>query len=67
MGKIDDSKVDPANAESIRASLREATQSVLAGLTPREADRLKKRFGIKKPTDAASQEVGTDFDETREH
>ncbi len=46
--------------------LREATQNVLAGLTPREAKVLRMRFGIDMNTDHTLEEVGKQFDVTRE-
>jgi RNA polymerase primary sigma factor len=46
--------------------LREAMQSVLSSLTPREAKVLKMRFGIDMNTDHTLEEVGRQFDVTRE-
>ncbi|NIR29175.1 MAG: RNA polymerase sigma factor RpoD [Gammaproteobacteria bacterium] len=46
--------------------LREATEDVLAGLTPREAKVLRMRFGIDMNTDHTLEEVGKQFDVTRE-
>ena len=46
--------------------LREATQNVLSGLTPREAKVLRMRFGIEMNTDHTLEEVGKQFDVTRE-
>jgi RNA polymerase primary sigma factor len=56
------SPVDSATAEG----LREATHGVLAGLTPREAKVLRMRFGIDMNTDHTLEEVGKQFDVTRE-
>lgn len=47
-------------------SLRVATKDVLAGLTPREAKVLRMRFGIDMNTDHTLEEVGKQFDVTRE-
>ncbi len=47
-------------------SLRETTHSVLAQLTPREAKVLRMRFGIDMNTDHTLEEVGKQFDVTRE-
>ena len=47
-------------------SLRETTHSVLAGLTPREAKVVRMRFGIDMTTDHTLEEVGKQFDVTRE-
>ncbi|WP_185232736.1 RNA polymerase sigma factor RpoD [Teredinibacter franksiae] len=46
--------------------LQEATKSVLAGLTAREAKVLRMRFGIEMNTDHTLEEVGKQFDVTRE-
>ena len=46
--------------------LREATQNMLAGLTSREAKVLRMRFGIDMNTDHTLEEVGKQFDVTRE-
>ncbi len=54
--------VEAATAEG----LREATREVLANLTPREAKVLKMRFGIDMATDHTLEEVGKQFDVTRE-
>ena len=57
-----ESPVDVAMSES----LREATREVLAGLTAREAKVLRMRFGIDLQTDHTLEEVGKQFDVTRE-
>jgi RNA polymerase primary sigma factor len=51
---------------AIFASLREATKEVLDSLTPREAKVLRMRFGIEMNTDHTLEEVGKQFDVTRE-
>ncbi len=56
------SPVDSATAEG----LREATQGVLEGLTARESKVLRMRFGIDMNTDHTLEEVGKQFDVTRE-
>jgi RNA polymerase primary sigma factor len=56
------SPVDTATDEG----LREATKSVLSGLTAREAKVLRMRFGIDMNTDHTLEEVGKQFDVTRE-
>jgi RNA polymerase primary sigma factor len=48
------------------ASLEEATRKVLATLTPREERVLRMRFGIGEHTDHTLEEVGQDFEVTRE-
>jgi RNA polymerase primary sigma factor len=57
-----DSPIDSATGES----LKETTHAVLAGLTPREAKVLRMRFGIDMNTDHTLEEVGKQFDVTRE-
>ncbi len=57
-----ESPLDTATAEG----LTEATRSVLAGLTAREAKVLRMRFGIDMNTDHTLEEVGKQFDVTRE-
>jgi RNA polymerase primary sigma factor len=57
-----DSPIDSATSES----LREATKGVLSGLTAREAKVLRMRFGIDMNTDHTLEEVGKQFDVTRE-
>jgi RNA polymerase primary sigma factor len=56
------SPIDSATSEG----LKETTHSVLAGLTPREAKVLRMRFGIDMNTDHTLEEVGKQFDVTRE-
>ena len=48
------------------SGLKESTHAVLAGLTPREAKVLRMRFGIDMNTDHTLEEVGKQFDVTRE-
>ena len=63
---IEDAKVlSPVEAATI-AGLRESTQNVLAGLTARDAKVLRMRFGINMNTDHTLEEVGKQFDVTRE-
>ncbi|MFC0120228.1 RNA polymerase sigma factor RpoD [Pseudoalteromonas xiamenensis] len=57
-----ESPIDSATMESLRA----ATNEVLAGLTAREAKVLRMRFGIDMNTDHTLEEVGKQFDVTRE-
>jgi RNA polymerase primary sigma factor len=63
---IEDAKVlSPVESATI-AGLRESTQQVLSGLTAREAKVLRMRFGINMNTDHTLEEVGKQFDVTRE-
>ena len=57
-----DLPIDSATSESLRNSVRE----VLGGLTAREAKVLRMRFGIEMNTDHTLEEVGKQFDVTRE-
>lgn len=61
---------DPSILSPIEAAttegLREATRKILSGLTPREAKVLRMRFGIDMNTDHTLEEVGKQFDVTRE-
>lgn len=61
----DSSTMAPADA-AVYASLRIATKDVLDSLTPREAKVLRMRFGIEMNTDHTLEEVGKQFDVTRE-
>jgi RNA polymerase primary sigma factor len=63
---IEDTAVDSPIDSATMESLRETTHSVLAGLTPREAKVLRMRFGIDMNTDHTLEEVGKQFDVTRE-
>ena len=56
------SPIDMATSEG----LRESTQNMLSGLTAREAKVLRMRFGIDMNTDHTLEEVGKQFDVTRE-
>jgi len=59
------SVMSPVDAATVEG-LREATREVLATLAPREAKVLRMRFGIDMPTDHTLEEVGKQFDVTRE-
>ncbi|HJS76409.1 MAG TPA: RNA polymerase sigma factor RpoD [Burkholderiales bacterium] len=61
----DTSTVAPSEAATY-ASLRDVTKEVLDTLTPREAKVLRMRFGIEMSTDHTLEEVGKQFDVTRE-
>jgi RNA polymerase primary sigma factor len=61
----DQSTMAPADAATY-ASLRDVTKEVLDTLTPREAKVLRMRFGIEMSTDHTLEEVGKQFDVTRE-
>src|SRR5664279_5632693 len=61
----DQATLSPDDA-ALFASLREVTKEVLDSLTPREAKVLRMRFGIEMNTDHTLEEVGKQFDVTRE-
>ncbi|HEX8705879.1 MAG TPA: RNA polymerase sigma factor RpoD [Myxococcaceae bacterium] len=61
----DKSLVSPADAV-INMNLAEQTRKVLATLTPREEKVLRMRFGIGEKSDHTLEEVGQDFEVTRE-
>ncbi|MDC9720009.1 MAG: RNA polymerase sigma factor RpoD [Gammaproteobacteria bacterium] len=63
---IEDSSMDSPIDSATGEGLREATRDVLAGLTERESKVLRMRFGIEMNTDHTLEEVGKQFDVTRE-
>ena len=63
---IEDATVDSPVDSATTEGLREATYDILGGLTPREAKVLRMRFGIDMNTDHTLEEVGKQFDVTRE-
>ena len=63
---IEDQTVHSPVDSATTSGLKETTHSVLAGLTPREAKVLRMRFGIDMNTDHTLEEVGKQFDVTRE-
>ncbi|HGE6107905.1 TPA: RNA polymerase sigma factor RpoD [Vibrio cholerae] len=63
---IEDTTLELPLDSATATSLKAATRDVLAGLTPREAKVLRMRFGIDMNTDHTLEEVGKQFDVTRE-
>ncbi len=63
---IEDINVDSPIDSATETGLMETVRDVLAGLTPREAKVLRMRFGIDMNTDHTLEEVGKQFDVTRE-
>ncbi len=63
---IEDQSTIAPNDAAVFASLRGVTKDVLDTLTPREAKVLRMRFGIEMNTDHTLEEVGKQFDVTRE-
>ena len=63
---IEDTNVESPVDATTNTNLSETVRDVLAGLTPREAKVLRMRFGIDMNTDHTLEEVGKQFDVTRE-
>ncbi|MGH8027145.1 MAG: RNA polymerase sigma factor RpoD, partial [Pseudoxanthomonas sp.] len=63
---IEDTNVESPIENTVNINLSETVRDVLAGLTPREAKVLRMRFGIDMNTDHTLEEVGKQFDVTRE-
>ncbi|HWT14637.1 MAG TPA: RNA polymerase sigma factor RpoD [Patescibacteria group bacterium] len=63
---IEDTSVESPLESATTTGLQETVHEVLAGLTPREAKVLRMRFGIDMNTDHTLEEVGKQFDVTRE-
>jgi len=63
---IEDTNVESPLENATTTGLSETVRTVLAGLTPREAKVLRMRFGIDMNTDHTLEEVGKQFDVTRE-
>ncbi|MFL6587566.1 MAG: RNA polymerase sigma factor RpoD [Luteimonas sp.] len=63
---IEDTNVESPIDATTNTNLMETVRDVLAGLTPREAKVLRMRFGIDMNTDHTLEEVGKQFDVTRE-
>ena len=63
---IEDTNLSSPVEVTTRESLKETTGELLANLSPREAKVLKMRFGIDMSTDHTLEEVGRQFDVTRE-
>lgn len=63
---IEDSGAPQPVDWATKKGLRETVQEILASLTPREAKVLRMRFGINMNTDHTLEEVGKQFDVTRE-
>jgi len=61
----DTNNTAPVDA-AMQAGLRDVVKDILDGLTPREAKVLRMRFGIEMSTDHTLEEVGKQFDVTRE-
>ena len=63
---IEDTSVESPLDSATTTGLQETVHEVLGGLTPREAKVLRMRFGIDMNTDHTLEEVGKQFDVTRE-
>ncbi len=63
---IEDTVTVAPSEAAVYTSLKDATSEILDSLTPREAKVLRMRFGIEMSTDHTLEEVGKQFDVTRE-
>ena len=63
---IPDENMQAPLDQAINSGLKEAIRGILTTLTPREAKVLRMRFGIDMNTDHTLEEVGKQFDVTRE-
>ena len=63
---IEDENAEKPLDETINSGLSDSTRDILSSLTPREAKVLRMRFGIDMNTDHTLEEVGKQFDVTRE-
>ena len=63
---IEDKNMSSPSENVVTHSLEETTRKVLATLTPREERVLRMRFGIGEHSDHTLEEVGQDFEVTRE-
>jgi RNA polymerase primary sigma factor len=63
---IEDKKIAPPREFSINQDLREKTKEVLSTLTPRQEKIVRLRFGIEEKSDHTLEEVGEDYNLTRE-
>jgi RNA polymerase primary sigma factor len=63
---IEDTNAESPLENATTTGLSETVRTVLSGLTPREAKVLRMRFGIDMNTDHTLEEVGKQFDVTRE-
>ena len=63
---IEDATIESPVDSASSVGLGEATREILSSLTPREAKVLRMRFGIDMNTDHTLEEVGKQFDVTRE-
>ena len=63
---IEDISIDSPDESATEENLKEATDEILGSLTAREAKVLRMRFGIGMNTDHTLEEVGKQFDVTRE-
>ena len=63
---IEDKKIASPGAAAVNRNLQDQTNKILSTLTPREEKVLRMRFGIGEKADHTLEEVGQDFDVTRE-
>ena len=63
---IEDKKIAPPREASVDQDLREQTKKVLSSLTPRQEKIVRMRFGIEEKAEHTLEEVGQDYNLTRE-
>jgi RNA polymerase primary sigma factor len=63
---IEDKKIAPPGEASVSHNLKEQTQKILSTLTPRQEKILRMRFGIEEKANHTLEEVGQDYNLTRE-
>jgi RNA polymerase primary sigma factor len=63
---IEDKKIAPPREATVNQDLREQTKNVLSTLTPRQEKIVRMRFGIEEKADHTLDEVGQDYNLTRE-
>jgi len=63
---IEDKKISPPREAAVNQDLREQTKKVLSTLTPRQEKIVRMRFGIEEKADHTLEEVGQDYNLTRE-
>ncbi len=63
---IEDKKIAPPGEAAVNRNLQEQTKKVLSTLTPRQEKIVRMRFGIEEKSDHTLEEVGQDYNLTRE-
>ena len=63
---IEDKKIAPPGEATVNHNLKEQTKKILSTLTPRQEKIVRMRFGIEEKADHTLEEVGQDYNLTRE-